>query len=97
MVRSAEGLDAEIVQLAGSTDWVLEARIESLRLPKGGVTRWGESSEPNYGAYVDFLLEWGIIEERVRAQDLITSELIGEVNQFNVNEVMAPARAYRAK
>ena len=66
---------------------VLQARIPSWRLEKGGVKRWGESSEAHYAEYLDFLRKWGVIKERVAAQDLITNELIDEINRFDPNEV----------
>jgi NitT/TauT family transport system substrate-binding protein len=40
----------------------LEARAKNWRLEAGGVTRWGESSETNYAAYVDFLVKNGVAQ-----------------------------------
>ncbi len=74
---------------------VLQARIPNWRLEKGGVTRWGESSEANYADYLNFLLKWGVIKEKISAQDLITNELIDEINRFDSNKIVADARAYR--
>lgn len=76
---------------------VLQARIPNWRLERGGVTRWGESSEPHYSAYLDFLLKWGILREKIRAQDLITNELIDEINRFDSNRIVAEAKAYRPR
>jgi len=59
------------------------------------VTRWGESSEANYADYLNFLLKWGVIKEKISAQDLITNELIDEINRFDSNKIVADARAYR--
>jgi len=74
---------------------VLQARITTWRIESGELKRWGESSEPRCSQYLDFLLKWGVIKERVGAQDLITNELIDEINRFDSNNVMAAAKAYR--
>lgn len=74
---------------------VLEARIQNWKLDKAGVKRWGENSEANYAAYVDFLLKWAIIKEKVDVKDLITNELIGEINRFDAGKIAAEAKAYR--
>jgi len=74
---------------------VLQARIANWRLEKGGVSRWGESSEANYAAYLDFLLKWGVISARVPVQDMITNELIVEINRFDSAKIVADARGNR--
>ncbi len=74
---------------------VLEARIQNWRLDKAGVKRWGENSEANYAAYADFMLKWGIIKQKVDVHDLITNELIGEVNNFDAAKIAAEAKAYK--
>jgi NitT/TauT family transport system substrate-binding protein len=74
---------------------VLQARIPNWKLEKGGVKRWGENSEANYAEYLDFLLKWGVIKEKIAAQDLITNELIDDINRFDSNQVVADAKAYR--
>jgi NitT/TauT family transport system substrate-binding protein len=74
---------------------VLQARIPNWTLEKGGVKRWGESSEANYADYLDFLLKWGVIKEKVSARDLITNEFIDEINRFEVSKIVDEAKAYR--
>jgi NitT/TauT family transport system substrate-binding protein len=74
---------------------VLQARAVNWKLDKAGVKRWGENSLPNYAAYVDFLLKWGVIKDKVPADDLVTNELIGEINSFDAGKVAAEARAYK--
>jgi len=66
-----------------------------IRSWRRGVKRWGESSEANYAEYADFLLKWGVIKEKISAQDLITNELIDEINRFEVNKIADQAKAYR--
>jgi NitT/TauT family transport system substrate-binding protein len=72
---------------------VLQAR--NWALDKAGVKRWGENSEANYGAYADFMLKWGVIKQPVKAADLITNELIEEINRFDPEKTAAEARAYK--
>lgn len=74
---------------------VLRARIANWELENAGVKRWGESSEPRCAQYLDFLLKWGVIKERIAVQDLVTNELIDEINSFDSNQVAADAKAYR--
>ena len=74
---------------------VLRARIANWRLEKGAVSRWGESSEANYAAYLDFLLKWGVIGSKVPVQDMITNELIDEINRFDSAKIVADAMANR--
>jgi NitT/TauT family transport system substrate-binding protein len=76
---------------------VLQARITNWKLEKAGVKRWGESSEPNYAAYADFLLKWGVIKEKVGAKDLITNELIDEINKFDAGKIAAEAKTYKPR
>jgi NitT/TauT family transport system substrate-binding protein len=74
---------------------VLQARIANWKLEKAGVKRWGENSEANYQAYADFLLKWHIIKQKVSARDLVTNELIDEINKFDAAKVAAEARAWQ--
>jgi NitT/TauT family transport system substrate-binding protein len=76
---------------------VLEARIANWRLEKAGVKRWGENSEANYAAYAEFMLKTGVIKQPVEGRDLITNELIEEINRFDAGQVAAEARAYKAR
>ncbi len=75
---------------------VLQARAVNWKLEKAGVKRWGENAEANYIAYVDFMLRWGIAKQKVDVKDLITNELIDEINTFDPAKVAADARAYKA-
>jgi NitT/TauT family transport system substrate-binding protein len=76
---------------------VLESRIPNWSLEKGGVKRWGENSEANYASYMDFLLKWGVIKRKVDVKDLITNELIDEINKFDQNKIAAEAQAYKRR
>ena len=41
------------------------AHRQHWKLEKAGVKRWGENSEANYRDYVDFMLKWGVIKQKV--------------------------------
>ena len=76
---------------------VLQARIANWKLEKAGVKRWGENSEANYAAYADFMLKWGIIKEKIDSRDLITNELIDDINKFDAARIAAEAKGYKVK
>src|SRR5207253_6697786 len=61
----------------------LPARGEDWKLEAGGVARWGESSVKDFDAYQDFLLKWKVIPIKVPAGEMVTNELIDEVNKFD--------------
>ncbi|HXZ00048.1 MAG TPA: ABC transporter substrate-binding protein [Stellaceae bacterium] len=73
----------------------IEARIANWKLEKAGVTRWGESDEANYQAYLDFLLKWGVLKQPIKAGDVVTNELLAEIDDFDPAEIAAAAKAYR--
>jgi NitT/TauT family transport system substrate-binding protein len=73
----------------------LNARIKNWRLASGGVTKWGENSIPNYDAYVDFLVKNGVLKTQMPASELVTNELIEDINKFDENEIAAQAKAYK--
>jgi len=74
----------------------LEARIKNWKLEAGGVTKWGENSEANYQDYLDFLLKNGVLKQQAKAADLITNELIEDMNKFDQAEVINLAKTYKA-
>jgi NitT/TauT family transport system substrate-binding protein len=76
---------------------VLQARIVNWKLEKARVKKWGESSEANYAAYTDFMLKWGIIKEKIDWRDLITNELIDDINKFDATKITAEAKAYKTR
>jgi NitT/TauT family transport system substrate-binding protein len=76
---------------------VLRARIPQLKLEPAGVRRWGETNEANLRTYMDFLLKWGVLKQRVDAAELMTNELIGEINRFDPEAVAKAAREYKPR
>jgi NitT/TauT family transport system substrate-binding protein len=75
----------------------LEARIKNWKLEAGGVTKWGENSEANYKAYIDFLVKFGVVKVPVNVADVISNDLIADINAFDANEVIRMAKDYKAK
>ncbi len=73
----------------------IEARIGHWRLEAGGVTRWGESSLKDYAAYEAFLFKWGVVKATVPAGDLVTNELLGEIDSFDPAKIAEEAKAYK--
>jgi NitT/TauT family transport system substrate-binding protein len=73
---------------------VLLARAESWKLERSGVKRWGENVEKDYGAYAEFLHKWGVVQETPKASDLVTNDLIAEINDFDAAKVIAEAKRY---
>ena len=71
----------------------LLARAEHWKLEAGGVKRWGESSVKDFDAYEDFLVRWKVIKEKVPATDLVTNDLIDDINRFDARQIAADARA----
>jgi NitT/TauT family transport system substrate-binding protein len=71
----------------------LLARVAHWKLEAGGVKRWGESSIKDFDAYEDFLVRWKVIKEKVPATDLVTNDLIDEINRFDAARIAADARA----
>jgi len=75
----------------------LEARAKNWRYEPVDGKRWGDSVEKNYQAYLDWLLAQGVLKTKVDVKDLITNELLDDVNKFNADAIRSEARAYKAK
>ena len=59
--------------------------------------KWGENSIENYNDYVDFLVKNGVLKQKIDANDLVTNELIDDINKFDAAEVTKMAKDYKAK
>jgi NitT/TauT family transport system substrate-binding protein len=73
----------------------LQARAAHWRLSEGGVTHWGESSMQNYQDYLDFLVKWNVIKQPVRATDIVTNDLLPEIDRFDQSEIEGMAKRYK--
>jgi len=75
---------------------VLRARMAHWDLASGGVTRWGESNVANFDSYIDFLVQWKIVPQKVPASELVTNELIDEINaSVEQKKIEAQAKAWQ--
>lgn len=75
----------------------MNARAANWSLAKGGVKRWGESNMQNYAAYMDFLLKYKVVRQKVDPKDIVTNDLIADINSFDPGKVAAEAKAYKVK
>lgn len=73
----------------------LEARARNWRYEPVGAKKWGENVEANYTAYMNWLTEQGVLKEKIATQDMITNDLIDEINTFDAAAVVAAAKAYK--
>src|SRR5436189_770569 len=71
------------------------ARASNWRLEPAGVTRWGENSEANYAAYIAFLVKNGVLKEKVDVGDIVTNELIDDINKFDAAAIATMAKNYK--
>jgi NitT/TauT family transport system substrate-binding protein len=75
----------------------LTARAANWPPEAGGGKKWGENSIENYNKYIDFLIANGVLKEKVDAKELVTNDLIDDINKFDAAEVVKAAKAYQAK
>ncbi len=75
----------------------LEARALSWRYEKVGATKFGENVEANYTPYIAWLQKNGVIKETIPTADLVTNDLIADINAFDRAKVEAEAKAFKAK
>ncbi len=68
---------------------------EHWKLEAGGVSRWGESSVKDFDAYQDFLVKWKVIPAKVPVEELVTNELVDEMNRFDRGRIVADAKGYK--
>jgi NitT/TauT family transport system substrate-binding protein len=75
----------------------LDARARNWRYEPVDGKRWGENVMANYQAYLDWLLTQGIIKTKTDAKDIVTNDLLDEIDNFDEAALIAEAKAYRAK
>jgi NitT/TauT family transport system substrate-binding protein len=73
----------------------LEARARSWRLESVGAKKWGDNSVENYGGYIDFLVKNGVLKEKAATLDLITNDLIDDMNKFDAKAIEAQAKGWK--
>ncbi|HEX7928464.1 MAG TPA: ABC transporter substrate-binding protein [bacterium] len=75
----------------------LMARGANWRLEKVGAKKWGENLEPNYEAYMKFLVANKIVADYVPGKDVISNAWIDDINKFDAKAIAAQAKAYQYK
>jgi len=75
----------------------LEARAKNWRYEPVDGKRWGDNVEANYQSYMEWLLAQGVIKEKTSASDIITNDLLDDINRFDSAVVAADAKAYKMK
>ena len=75
----------------------LDARAKNWRFEPVDGKRWGDNVEKNYQAYLDWLMAQGVVKTKVEVKDLITNELLDDVNKFSADAIRSEAKAYKAK
>jgi NitT/TauT family transport system substrate-binding protein len=73
----------------------LLARAKSWKLESVGAKKWGENLVQNYDAYSDFLVKNGVLKEKIPGADLITNDLIDDMNKFDAGEVEKEAKGWK--
>lgn len=73
----------------------LEARARSWRLESVGAKKWGDNLVGNYTAYIDFLVKNGVLKEKAATMDLITNDLIEDINKFDQGEIEKMAKGWK--
>jgi NitT/TauT family transport system substrate-binding protein len=75
----------------------LDARAKHWRYEPVDGKRWGDNVEANYRAYLDWLVAQGVVKTKVDVKDLITDELLDDVNKFDADAIRKEARAFKPK
>ncbi len=74
---------------------VLSARIAHWDLASGGVTKWGESNLTNFANYIDFLTKWKVSPVATPVGEVVTNDLVDEMNAFDQAAIEAQAKAWK--
>ena len=70
---------------------MLLSRAPAWQLDRVGAKLWGEHIDKNYQAYLDWLHGNAFINEKVSAKDLLSSDLLKEINAFDAAAVLTMA------
>jgi len=73
----------------------LLARAKSWKLESVGAKKWGENLVQNYDSYSDFLVKNGVLKQKVPGTDLVTNDLIDDINKFDAKEIEAQAKGWK--
>lgn len=73
----------------------LNARARSWNYQAVGAKRWGDNVEANYTPYIEWLHKNGVIKDKIPTSDVITNDLIDDINAFDTPAIQAAAKAYK--
>lgn len=82
----------EVEELADGVA-TLKARAEAWRLDRSGAKLWGEHVEKHVDRYLEWLQANGFVSARVAARDLVTSDLLKDVNDLDAATAAAGTSA----
>ena len=74
---------------------VLRARMAHWDLASGGVAKWGQGNMAHYTDYIDFLVKWKVVAAAVPVADVVTNDLVNEMNAFDQPKIEAEAKAWK--
>ena len=75
---------------------VLTARMAHWDLASGGVTKWGQSNMTNFNNYIEFLVKYKLVPQKVPADEVVTNELVDEINaSFDAAKVAEMAKGWK--
>jgi NitT/TauT family transport system substrate-binding protein len=74
---------------------VLRARMVHWDLASGGVTKWGQANMQNYTKYIDFLTKWNVVPAGTPASDVVTNDLVDDMNAFDQGKIQEQAKAWK--
>jgi NitT/TauT family transport system substrate-binding protein len=74
---------------------VLRARMAHWDLASGGVTKWGQGNLTNYAGYIDFLVKWKVVPVSIPVSEVVTNDLVDDINMFDQAKIEAEARAWK--
>jgi NitT/TauT family transport system substrate-binding protein len=87
-------LGTEVAALRRDVD-VLGVRLENQRIEDQKVPRWGAITDEEVRAWEEFLLRTGAIQGRRPPREYYTPALVDRFNDFDAEQVIAQARAFR--
>ena len=64
-------------------------------LASGGVTKWGQGNLANFTNYIDFLTKWKVVPVAVPVGEVVTNDLVDEMNAFDQATIEAQAKAWK--
>ena len=62
---------------------VIQDRIDTWQLDNPQTDKWGTVGVEKFQAYFDFLQKWGVLPQKVDAANLVTNDLIDDINTFD--------------